>query len=96
MSEETKSTVPALPTLEVTRNEVTVKYVSATKKRGATPGELFYQADPALKLEVFAVLFEDLKTSQHRNILLDQCWVEYDGQDVIDRLRTNTNRLLYD
>jgi len=50
MSEETKQTVPALPTLEVTRNEVTVKYVSATKKRGATPGELYYTPDPAIKL----------------------------------------------
>ncbi len=51
MSEENKTNTPALPPLEVTRNEVTIKYVSATKKRGASPGELFYTPDPALTLD---------------------------------------------
>lgn len=40
-----------LPTLEVSRNNTTVKYISATKKRGATPGEVFYAPDPAITLD---------------------------------------------
>jgi len=78
MSEETKSNVPALPTLEVTRNEVTVKYVSATKKRGATPGELFYQADQTLTLpQVIKHIGEDsvLSMLMSRWNLYSQRWM---------------------
>lgn len=52
MSETTQNNAAVvLPTLEVSRNDTVVKYISATKKRGATPGEVFYAPDPAITLD---------------------------------------------
>ena len=53
MSEnQTNTAAVVLPTLEVSRNDTVVKYVSATKKRGASPGEVFYAPDPVITLDI--------------------------------------------
>src|SRR6478736_4272456 len=48
---ETKTAAVVLPTLEVVRNDTPVKYVSASKKRGAAEGSVYYAPDPVLTLE---------------------------------------------
>lgn len=48
MSEETKVVVPDLAPVDITRNDVTVKFVSADIKRGPNAGSKYLQLDPSL------------------------------------------------